>query len=78
MTTKQRQLLFVPEELVPFTEELFDREEEKAACVLWSILESRSPRKSDWRQVFNEGEPKKGPTIAPSIGFCPSSTPRRY
>jgi len=39
---------------VPFTEELFDREEEKAARVLWSILESRSPRKSDWSQVFSE------------------------
>ncbi len=54
MTTKQRQLPFGPEKLVPFTEELFDREEEKAARVLWSILESRSPRKSDWSQVFSE------------------------
>lgn len=54
MTTKQRQLPFGPEQLVPFTEELFDREEEKAARILFSILESRSPRKSDWSQVFSE------------------------
>lgn len=53
MITTQRQLPFGPEELVPFTEELFDREEEKAARLLWSILESRSPRKSDWSQVFS-------------------------
>ena len=46
MTTKQRQLLFGLEKPVPFTEELFDREEEKAARVLHSILEGRSPRKS--------------------------------
>ncbi len=54
MTTVQRKLPFGPEKLVPFTEELFDREEEKAARILWSILESRSPRKSDWSQVFSE------------------------
>ncbi len=54
MITTQRQLPFGPEELVPFTEELFDCEEEKAARLLWSILESRSPRKSEWSQVFSE------------------------
>ncbi len=54
MTTIQRQLPFGPEKLVPFTEGLFDREEEKAARTLWSILENRSPRKSDWSQVFSE------------------------
>ncbi len=54
MTTTQRQLPFGPEKLLPFTEELFDREEEKAARILFSILESRSPRKSDWSQVFSE------------------------
>jgi hypothetical protein len=54
MTTKQRHLPFGPEKLVPFTEGLFDcQEEEKAARILWSVLESRSPRKkSDWSQVF--------------------------
>jgi hypothetical protein len=30
------------------TEELFDREEEKSAHILFSVLETRSPRKSDW------------------------------
>ena len=42
MATKHRQLPFGPEKLVPFTEELFDRqeEEEKAARVLFSILEA--------------------------------------
>jgi Transposase DDE domain len=54
METTQRKLPFGPEKLVPFTEGLFDREEEKAARILWSILESRSPRKSDWSQVFSE------------------------
>jgi hypothetical protein len=54
MTTKQRQLLFGLEKPVPFTEELFDREEEKAARILFSILETRSPRKSDWSRVFSE------------------------
>lgn len=54
MNATQRQLPFGPEKLVPFTEGLFDREEEKAARILWSILESRSPRKSDWSQVFSE------------------------
>lgn len=54
MITKQRRLPFGPEELAPFTEELFECEEEKAARILWSILESRSPRKSDWSQVFSE------------------------
>jgi hypothetical protein len=54
MVTTQRQLPFGPEELSHFTEELFDREEQKAARLLWSILESRSPRKSDWAQVFSE------------------------
>jgi hypothetical protein len=53
-TTTQRRLPFAPGELLPFAEELFDREEEKAARILWSILESRSPRKSDWSQVFSE------------------------
>lgn len=48
MTTTQRKLPFDPEKLVPFTEGLFDREEEKAARILWSILETQSPRKSDW------------------------------
>jgi hypothetical protein len=54
MATKQRYLPFGPEKLVPFTEELFDRQEEKAARILWSVLETRSPRKSDWSQVFSE------------------------
>lgn len=54
MATKQRRMPFGPEKLVPFTEELFDRQEEKAARILWSVLESRSPRKSDWSQVFSE------------------------
>lgn len=53
MTTTQRKLPFGPEKLLPFTEELFDREEEKAARILWSILETQSPRKSDWSQVFS-------------------------
>ncbi len=54
MVTKQRHLPFGPEKLVPFTEGLFDREEVKAARILWSILETRSPRKSDWSQVFGD------------------------
>src|SRR3954447_2994887 len=54
MTTAQRRLPFDPEKLVPFTEGLFDREERKAARILWSILETQSPRKSDWSQVFSE------------------------
>jgi Transposase DDE domain len=54
MTTAQRRLPFGPEKLVPFTEGLFDREERKAARILWSILETQSPRKSDWSQVFSE------------------------
>lgn len=54
MATTQRNLPFGPEKLVPFTQELFDREEEKAARILFSILETRSPRKSDWSQVFSE------------------------
>ncbi len=53
MATIQRNLPFGPEKLVPFTRELFDREEEKAARILFSILETRSPRKSDWSQVFS-------------------------
>lgn len=53
-TTTQRNLPFGPETLVPFTQELFDREEEKAARILFSILETQSPRKSDWSQVFSE------------------------
>jgi hypothetical protein len=54
MNATQRQLPFGPSQLLPFTEELFDREEDKAARLLWSILESQSPRKSDWSQVFSE------------------------
>jgi hypothetical protein len=54
MATTQRHLPFAPEKLVPFTRELFDREEEKAARILYSILETRSPRKSDWSQVSSE------------------------
>ncbi len=54
MATTQRNLPFGPEKLLPFTNELFDREEEKAARILFSILETRSPRKSDWSQVFSE------------------------
>src|SRR5215210_8066901 len=54
MTTIQRKLPFGPEKLVLFTRELFDREERKAARLLWSILETQSPRKSDWSQVFSE------------------------
>lgn len=54
MTITQRKLPFGPEKLLPFTEGLFDREEEKAARILWSILETQSPRKSDWSQVFSE------------------------
>src|SRR4051812_31669292 len=54
MATLQRKLPFGPEKLVPFTEELFDREERKAARILWSILETQSPRKSDWSQVFSD------------------------
>jgi hypothetical protein len=54
METTQRRLPFGPEKLVPFTEGIFDREEQKAARILWSILETRSPRKSDWSQVFSD------------------------
>src|SRR3954471_317648 len=54
MATIQRNLPFGPEKLVPFTNELFDREEEKAARILFAILETRSPRKSDWSQLFSE------------------------
>src|SRR3954471_4925098 len=54
MDTTQKQLPFSPNALLPFTQELFDREEEKAARILWSILKTRSPRKSDWSQVFSE------------------------
>ena len=53
MITTQRKLPFGPENLLPFTEGLFDREEEKAARILWSILETQSPSKSDWSQVFS-------------------------
>src|SRR4051812_47355070 len=54
MATLQRKLPFGPEKLVPFTEELFDREEQKAARIPWSILETQSPCKSDWIQVFSD------------------------
>lgn len=54
MTTIQRTLPFGPEKLLPFTQELFDRQEQKAARILWSILETQSPRKSDWSQVFSD------------------------
>lgn len=54
MTTIQRTLPFGPEKLVPFTQELFDHQEQKAARILWSILETHSPRKSDWSQVFSD------------------------
>jgi len=54
MATTQRNLPFGPEKLVPFANELFDHEEEKAARILFSILGTRSPRKSDWSQVFSE------------------------
>src|SRR4051794_5692278 len=54
MATIQRNLPFGPEKLVPFTNELFDRQEEKATRILFSILQTRSPRKSDWSQVFSE------------------------
>jgi hypothetical protein len=54
MDTTQKHLPFDPDALVPFSKELFDREEEKAARILWSILETQSPRKSDWSQVFSE------------------------
>src|SRR5919199_5910641 len=54
MITTQRKLPFGPEKLLPFTEELFDREEQKAARILWSILETQSPRKSDLSQVSAE------------------------
>src|SRR3954468_21874864 len=54
MDTAQKQLPFGPEALIPFTEKLFDREEEKAARILFAILQTRSPRKSDWSQVFSE------------------------
>ncbi len=56
MATIHRNLPFGPEKLVPFTNELFDREEETAAPrILFSILQTRSPpRKSDWSQVFSE------------------------
>jgi hypothetical protein len=33
MVTTQRRLPFGPEKLVPFTEELFEREEERAAAL---------------------------------------------
>ena len=36
------------------TEELFDREEEKSVRILFSVLKTRSPRKSDWSQVFSD------------------------
>lgn len=54
MATTQRHLPFSPEKLVPFTQELFDREAEKAARILHAILETRSPRKSDWSRVFSQ------------------------
>ncbi len=58
MATILRNLPFGPEQLVPFTNELFDREEETAApprILFISILQTRSPpRKSDWSQVFFE------------------------
>ena len=54
MDTTQKHLPFDPDALVPFSKELFDREEKKAARILWSILETRSPRKSDRSQVFPE------------------------
>ncbi len=77
MVTKQRHLPFGPEKLVPFTEGLFDREEVKAARILWSILETRSPRKSDWSQVFGDSsEGDNYRTIDPSTAPFPSSTPR--
>jgi Transposase DDE domain len=53
MATTQRHLPFGPQKLLPFTTEIFDREEEKAARILHSILETQSPRKSDWSQVFS-------------------------
>lgn len=55
MNTTQRKLpASGPEKLLPFTEELFDRQEEKAARILWSIPETKSPRKSDLSRVFAE------------------------
>src|SRR4051794_18182608 len=54
MDTTQKHLPFDPEALVPFSKELFDREEVNAARILFSILETQSPPKSDWSQVFSE------------------------
>lgn len=74
--TTQRRLPFGPEALAPFTQELFDREEEKAARILWSILETQSPRKSDWSQVFDEGA-KEGTNYRTIDRVLPKLDPKR-
>jgi len=51
MVTIPRQLLFGTDTLVSFTEELFDREEEKPTRVLSSVLKSQSTRNSARRDL---------------------------
>ena len=47
---------FGAKKLVRFVEELVDNHEAEMARLLWAILETRSPRKSDWAQVYGEGQ----------------------
>jgi hypothetical protein len=46
---------FSAKKLELFVEELVDNHEAETAQLLWAILETRSPRKSDWAQVYGEG-----------------------
>jgi Transposase DDE domain len=50
----QRTLPFGPEALLPFARELFNHHEDNAARLMWSILETRSPRKSDWSRAWSD------------------------
>jgi hypothetical protein len=63
VTTAQRQPPFGLEALLPFTEELFDREEENAARVLWSILRADLPARATGAR-FSPRDPR-APTTAP-------------
>ena len=52
----QRAMPFGAKKLERFVEELVDNHEAEIARLLWAILETRSPRKSDWAQVYGEGQ----------------------
>jgi len=52
---EQRHLPFDANALEPFVNEIFESFETQAARLLWCILETGSPRKSQWSQVWSTG-----------------------